>query len=137
MHSIVKTFLFWFLILITAVLLYSLVQRTSAGISQTYAFSQFLEEVDNGNVRQVTIADTEIRGHLRSNEAFRTVMPTDYPPLIDMLRGKHVVINGEKPSASPWFPALISWTPFLLQIFFWLFVMRPDAERVLRSAGRA
>lgn len=133
MNSTMKTILFWLLIMLTAVLLYSLVQRTSGGTAWTYPFSQFLQQVDSGNVMAVTIADSDIKGRLKSGETFKTVMPTDYPPLIDMLRDKRVVIIGEKPSNTPWFPALISWTPFLLQIAFWIFFMRPEAERLLRS----
>lgn len=101
-------------------------------------FGRFLEEVDRANVTDVTIAASDIRGHLRTGAAFKTVMPMDYPELINMLRDRHVGITGEKPSQNPWFPALISWAPFFLQIAFWLFFMRPDAERLVllnRSAG--
>ena len=119
-----KTILFWVLILATAVLLYSVVQRTSNRGEQTFPFSRFLQEVERGNVKEVTIADSDIKGRLGSGETFKTVMPTDYPPLIDMLRDKQVVITGEKPSQNPWFAALISWAPFLFLIGFWIFFMR-------------
>jgi len=82
-----KTILFWVLILATAVLLYSVVQRTSTRGEQTFPFSRFLQEVEHGNVKEVTIADSDIKGRLGSGETFKTVMPTDYPPLIDMAPG--------------------------------------------------
>ena len=121
-----KTILFWVLILATAVLLYQVVQHTSSGREQVFPFSRFLEEIDRNNVKDVTIADSDIRGHLASggNEAFKTVMPMDYPELINMLRDKHVTITGEKPSQSPWLAALVSWAPFLFLIGFWIFFMR-------------
>jgi cell division protease FtsH len=116
--------LFWILILATAVLLYQVVQHTSSGREQVFPFSRFLEEIDRNNVKEVTIAESDIRGHLASGESFKTVMPMDYPELINMLRDKHVQITGEKPSQSPWLAALVSWAPFLFLIGFWIFFMR-------------
>ena len=112
------------MILATAVLLYQVVQHTSSGREQVFPFSRFLEEIDRNNVKEVTIADSDIRGHLGSGESFKTVMPMDYPELINMLRDKHVQITGEKPSQSPWLAALVSWAPFLFLIGFWIFFMR-------------
>jgi hypothetical protein len=48
------------------------------------------------------------------------VMPLNDPELINMLREWHVGITGEKPIQNLWFPAMISWLPFLLQIAFWV-----------------
>ena len=124
MNSTAKTILFWILILATAVLLYQVVQHTSSGREQVFPFSRFLEEIDRNNVKEVTIADSDIRGHLGSGESFKTVMPMDYPELINMLRDKHIQITGEKPSQSPWLAALVSWAPFLFLIGFWIFFMR-------------
>ncbi len=112
------------MILATAVLLYQVVQHTSSGREQVFPFSRFLEEIDRNNVKEVTIADSDIRGHLGSGETFKTVMPMDYPELINMLRDKHIQITGEKPSQSPWLAALVSWAPFLFLIGFWIFFMR-------------
>jgi len=119
-----KTILFWVLILATALLLYTLVQHTSARSAQALPFSGFLENIERDMVKDVTIADSDIQGHLKSGETFKTVMPMDYPELINMLRDKHVQITGEKPSQNPWFAALISWAPFLFLIGFWIFFMR-------------
>src|SRR5213082_610244 len=119
-----KTILFWVLILATAVLLYQVVQHTSSGREQVFPFSRFLEEIDRNNVKEVTIAESDVRGHLASGESFKTVMPMDYPELINMLRDKHIQITGEKPTQSPWLAALVSWAPFLFLIGFWVFFMR-------------
>jgi len=124
LNSTAKTILFWILILATAVLLYQVVQHTSSGREQVFPFSRLLEEIDRNNVKEVIIADSDIRGHLASGESFKTVMPMDYPELINMLRDKHVQITGEKPSQSPWLAALVSWAPFLFLIGFWIFFMR-------------
>jgi len=124
LNSTAKTILFWILILATAVLLYSVVQRTSTRSTQAIQFSKFLDEIDRGNVKEVTIADSDITGKLQSGEGFKTVLPTDYPELINRLMDHKVGITGEKPSQNPWFAALISWAPFLFLIGFWIFFMR-------------
>ena len=124
MNSTAKTILFWVALLLTAVLLYQVVQRTSTSREQPYAFSRFLAEVERGNVKDVIIADSDVKGTLSSGEHFRTVMPMEYPDLINMLREKQVTITGEKPTQSPWLAALVSWAPFLFLIGFWIFFMR-------------
>jgi len=124
LNSTAKTILFWILILATAVLLYSVVQRTSSRGDQAFNFSRFLDELERGNVKEVTIAESDIRGRLANGEQFKTVLPMDYPELISRLRDKQVQITGEKPSQNPWFAALISWAPFLFLIGFWIFFMR-------------
>src|SRR5947209_14105120 len=92
--------LFWVLILGTAVLLYNVVQHTASGPEQALPFSRFLQEVERGNVKEVTIAESDVKGKLANNESFKTVMPMEYPELINMLRDKQVVITGEKPTQS-------------------------------------
>ena len=124
MNSTAKTILFWVLILATAVLLYNVVQYTASGREQAFPFSQFLQEVERGNVKEVTIAESDVKGKLANNESFKTVIPMKYPELINMLRDKQVVITGEKTTQSPWLAALVSWAPFLFLIGFWVFFMR-------------
>ena len=124
MNSTGKTILFWIALLLTAVLLYKVVQGTSTGREQTLPFSKFLEEIERGTVKEVTIADSDVKGKLTSGDGFKTVLPMDYPQLIEMLRSKQVQITGEKPTQSPWLTALVSWAPFLFIIGFWIFFMR-------------
>ncbi len=124
MNSTAKTILFWIALLLTAVLLYQVVQRTSTSREQPYAFSRFLQEVERGNVKEVTIAESDVKGVLSTGENFRTVMPMEYPDLINMLREKQVTITGEKPTQSPWLAGLVSRSPFLFLIGFWIFFMR-------------
>ena len=124
MNSTAKTILFWIALLLTAVLLYQVVQQTSKGREQVFPFSRFLQEIERGNVKEVTIADSDVKGKLASGDSFRTVLPMEYPQLIEMLRDKQVQITGEKPTQSPWLTALVSWAPFLFIIGFWIFFMR-------------
>jgi len=124
LNSTAKTILFWVALLLTAVLLYQVVQQTSKGREQVFPFSRFLQEIERGNVKEVTIADSDVKGKLASGDSFRTVLPMEYPQLIEMLRDKQVQITGEKPTQSPWLTALVSWAPFLFIIGFWILFLR-------------
>ena len=124
MNSTAKTILFWVALLLTAVLLYQVVQRTTTGTEADFNFTRFMEEVERGAVREVTIAESEVTGELTSGEAFRTYIPMDYPELLSLLRERNVIIEGEPTNQSPWLTALLSWAPFLFIIGFWIFFMR-------------
>ena len=124
MNSTTKTILFWVALLLTAVLLYQVVQRTTTRAEAEFNFSRFMEEVERGAVREVTIADSQVRGELTTGEAFRTYIPMEYPELLSILRERDVVIEGEASNQSPWLTALLSWAPFLFIIGFWIFFMR-------------
>jgi cell division protease FtsH len=124
LNSTAKTILLWVSILAAAVLLYNVAQHTVSGREQAFPFSRFLQEVERGNVKEVTIAESDVKGKLANNESFKTVMPMKYRELINMLRDKQVVITGEKPTQSPWLAVLVSWAPFLFLIGFWIFFMR-------------
>ena len=124
MNSTAKTILFWIAILLTAVLLYQLVQRSSTGSTAALPFSRFLQEVDNGNVREVKISDLDVTGTLGDGSQFKTYMPMEYPDIITRLTERKVIINAEPKSQSPWLAALVSWAPFLFLIGFWIFFMR-------------
>jgi len=117
-----KSVALWVAVLAMSVLLYTVfIAKPTAG-EMELNFSKFLDAVHNGNVKTVTIVDTDITGQFVSGGAFKTVAPADYPALYDMLEGINVKI--EHPTVSLWLSALISWAPFLLIIGFWIFFMR-------------
>ena len=124
MNSTARTILFWVALLLTAVLLYQVVQRTTAGTESQFNFTQFMEEVERGGVRRVSIAEFEVTGELTSGESFKTYIPMEYPELLSILRERNVEIEGEPTNQSPWLTALLSWAPFLFIIGFWIFFMR-------------
>ena len=124
LNSTTKTILFWVALLLTAVLLYQVVQRTTSRAEAEFNFTRFMEEVERGAVREVTIAESYVTGELTTGEAFRTYIPMEYPELLTLLRERNVVIEGEPSNQSPWLTALLSWAPFLFIIGFWVFFMR-------------
>jgi FtsH Extracellular len=87
---------------------------------QEIAFSQFLNEVDQGKVRAV-IRGLEIRGTYRDGRSLSTYAPDD-PALVQRLRGKNVVIAARPvQDMVSW---VVSWLPFIVLISVWLYLAR-------------
>src|SRR5262245_47271052 len=88
------------------------------------SFSEFISMTDAGQVSTVTIQGNEVTGRTKSNESFKTTVPTQYEGLANRLIDRNVIINAKEPAASPWAALLYSWAPILLMIGFWIFFMR-------------
>ena len=78
----VKSLLIWVGILFGLVLFVQMIGGgSSAAAGEAIAYSDFVRQVDEGNVRSVTMAttanrDSAISGRLADGAAFRTVAPT-------------------------------------------------------------
>jgi cell division protease FtsH len=123
LNSTAKTLLFWVVLILAAVLLWQVVQRTQSKTDQELSFSDFMNEVDKANVAKVEIMGSDVKGQLKTGNSFKTTVP-NYPEFVRILREKGVAINVKEPTQSPWLAALISWAPFVLLIGFWIFFMR-------------
>jgi cell division protease FtsH len=87
-------------------------------------FSDFMERVKQGEVEEVVIQGSEIRGKLRTEDGFKTYAP-DYPDLVRILRDKGVRIAAKPEEGDPWYIImLVQWFPMLLLIGVWIFFMR-------------
>jgi cell division protease FtsH len=92
--------------------------------AKSIAFSQFLSQVESGNVREVVIQGPTIRGSLVDGRQFQTYAPPD-PQLVDRLTAKSVRILAESPQRpNSLLNILITWFPMLLFIGVWVYFMR-------------
>jgi len=126
-NSTAKTIVFWVLIAISAILLWHLVVKAGGtGVAEREInFSEFMAQVDQGNISEVTILGTEVRGKYRNENAlFHTTVPTNYPDMISILRDKNVVIKVKDVQGGGWASWLISFAPVLLLIALWIFMIR-------------
>src|SRR2546425_1722597 len=90
------------------------------------SFSQFLTDVDQGNVKEVTITAQEVRGKYRNdNSSFHTTAPANYPDMIKMLRDKGVSMNIRDITSGSWPLQLMgTWAPLILLAALWFFMIR-------------
>jgi len=126
-NSWVKTVVFWLVIGLSAVLLFEVVRAGGAGPKdKEINFSQFMTDVDEGNVREVTVTGMEVRGKYRNdNSQFHTTVPANYPDMIKTLRDKGVTINIRDISNGSWPLQLLgTWAPLVLLAALWFFMIR-------------
>lgn len=117
-----------FIWLIIAVILISVFSNFGPDTSgqQAYTYSQFLKQVDSGNIKDITITeDSKITGSTSANEKFSTFIPYPDQFLMTDLLKHDVNVTGKPPEEqSIWIRILISWFPFILLIGIWFFFMR-------------
>ncbi len=122
MNATFKTVMLWMSLLVVVFLAWHFAQLQKK--ETPVKFSDFMAQVDAGQVADVTITGNEIRGHTTGKEAFRTFAPLGYDKLTDRLLEKNVVVTYQPDTTPTWANMLISWAPFLLLIGFWVFFMR-------------
>jgi cell division protease FtsH len=117
-----KNIVFWVAAGAIIILLWSLLQTPSM-VKSDVAFSQFLTDVEEKKVEEVTITGTQVRGIFQDGTAFKTVLPPQFNDLVKVLRENKVKIEVKDANKSPWFSYLFTGFPILL-ILFWVFFMR-------------
>ena len=121
-----RNFALWVIIFLLVVALVLLFQNPGQRAqSQDISFSQLLTEVDQGHVREVTIAGAEITGHFNDSRAFSTYAPND-PSLVQNLYKKNVSITAKPPSdGNSWLVTLlVNGLPLIAFIGVWIFMSR-------------
>ena len=123
MSSLYKNLIFWAIICIIMVLLYSLFSGKRPPSASEKNYSDFISAVENNRVQKVEVQGRNITWIDTEGKHFKTYAPED-PEMIKLLREKKVVINAKKEEESPLWNILISWFPMILLIGVWLFFMR-------------
>jgi cell division protease FtsH len=121
-----RNIVLWLFIALIVFGLFNLFSTTSGDRNTVdLTYSQFLDEVDAGSIKDVIIRGNNINGAFEDGRSFKTYAAND-PTLVDRLNDRGVNI-----SAAPLddgYPSLlgvlISWFPMLLLIGVWIFFMR-------------
>jgi cell division protease FtsH len=123
--STLKSLLFWMVIVIVAVLIWNFSASFQAR-HEAIVFSDFLRDVDQGEIESVVITGSEIVGTRKGapGASFRTYAPAQYEGLVNRLIERGVRVSAKEATTSPWATLLYSWAPVLLIIGFWIFFMR-------------
>jgi cell division protease FtsH len=125
-----KSLLIWAGVLFVLVLFVQMLDGGSrAATGQAMAYSDFVHQVDEGNVRSVVIAtessgNSAIAGKLSSGEDFHTIAPNGANVSDKLIqKGVAVQVKAEE-SSSIWLYMLYNSLPFLLILGISYFVMR-------------
>ena len=125
MNDMMKNIILWVIIAVVLISVFNNFSQNSARNGKI-AYSEFITQVKQGQIRDVSIQGKTITGKKISGELFKTYNPeTDNTPLITTLFDHDVRINGEPPEGQPLIVTLlIHWFPLLLIIGLYLFFMR-------------
>ena len=111
MNSTIKTVLFWAVIVVSAVLLWQVVRTGTTGPKdKEIGFSEFLSDVDSGNIKDATFTGQEVKGKLKDDSQFHTIVPANYPDMYKKLTEKGVPYSFKDISSGSW-PAGSSISP--------------------------
>ena len=128
MNSTVKTVLFWLLIGVSALLLWEVVKGARDGQKDKEVnVTQFMNDVDSNNIRELTVNGMEVRGKFKDGSAFHTTAPTNYftPEMLKNLQSKGVTITfRDINSGSLPLQLLGTWAPLILLGALWFFMIR-------------
>ena len=115
----------WIIILLLLFALFNLFQGTAnRGAQPPVAYSDFIEDVKQDKVAEVTIQGPKITGKYRDGRELETYAPED-PSLMPLLLENHVEVTAEpEEEVNPLLSILITWLPMLLLVGVWIFFMR-------------
>ncbi|MTJ83398.1 MAG: ATP-dependent metallopeptidase FtsH/Yme1/Tma family protein [Telmatospirillum sp.] len=121
-----KNLVLWVIIAVLLAALFNLFQNsTTPHGNSSYAYSDFLTEVENGRVADVTIQGEAINGHFTDGRTFSTYAPPD-ANFVQKLRTSNVRISAVPKSeeSQTFWNYVLSWLPMLLVVGVWIFFMR-------------
>lgn len=91
-------------------------------------YTQFLQQLDDGQVTKVVIVQNTIKGTLADGTEFTTItpeVPNNDPKLYEKLTAKGVDIAAENPPEPPWWSTMLSSVlPLVLLVSVWFFFMQ-------------
>ncbi|MFH2036484.1 MAG: ATP-dependent zinc metalloprotease FtsH [Candidatus Zixiibacteriota bacterium] len=132
----IKSMGFWIIIILIAIFAYNVYNSNDAEVADI-SYSEFLSQLENGNIASVTFIDRTIEGRFNKSTSpitetaggqftkFTARIPfnDDSYILLNRLEAKNVIINA-KTEGLNYFSILISIAPWFLLIFIWLFFLR-------------
>ena len=127
MYNFSRNIALWVIIALLVLALFNLFQGPGSqrGPSTARPYSDFIAEVESGQVRDVKIQGRTIEGHYNDGRALNTYAPDD-PELVKCLSHHGVSISAapDEEGTPTLFAILLNWFPMLLLIGVWIFFMR-------------
>ncbi|MCU1262770.1 MAG: ATP-dependent metalloprotease FtsH [Bryobacterales bacterium] len=125
MNSNIKTIIFWAVLICVAVVLWAVVRNNHGKPEKQIMFTEFIKQVDDKNIKNVTITGNEVKGDfINENATFRTLKPPNYPDFYKMLLDKNIPFEEKDTGGLSLVSLLVNASPFILLLAFWIFMMR-------------
>jgi cell division protease FtsH len=118
-----KNLILWVVIAIVLMSVFNNFTSTRSG-PQAMAYSDFIEQVRQGQIKEVTITGRAIEGVNESGQRFSTYSPGDEGLVGDLLNNDVVIKASPPEKPSILMNILINWFPLFILIGLWIFFMR-------------
>lgn len=132
----VKSLGFWIVIILAFIFAYSLYSSSDGDVADI-TYTEFLNQLNSGNIESVTFVEKTLEGRLKKETSLTTQKGTDrYTKfqaripfddnnftLVNRLESAGVTIDARTEGPN-YFSLLMSFAPWLLLIFIWLFFLR-------------
>ncbi len=123
MNQFSRSIALWLVLGLMFLLLFNIFSRQQPKEPEII-FSDFLNQVEKGQVQEATIQGDVIKGETVSGDHFKVNAPA-YPDLVKTLREKGVKIAAKPAEGDPWWMvALVQWFPVIVLAALWIFFMR-------------
>ena len=122
MNKFFKNVLFYLLIIMVIIWMFDLYGEKNSKPADI-SYTNFMQHVQQDEIKQVTIVDNVISGKLKDGKEFSTVAPND-SKLVEKLEAKKVDIKAELPPQPPWWMSILSSIlPMLIIVGLWFMLM--------------
>ncbi len=121
-----KSAFIWILVLICLTAFFSMAEkRTMTANTENVLFSDFMDNVKEKRVTNVSISGAEISGMTTDGKKFTTYAPYS-PTTVDTLLENNVKVEAkpQDTSTETFWSVVISWLPMLILVGVWVFFMR-------------
>jgi cell division protease FtsH len=128
---------FWAVLILLFLVIFQTVYNNQGREAQII-YTEFIQQVDEGNIHQLHIVDQEVHGELKAPamtdyqgvnnqpySRFKVTIPRQEEGLLELVREKNpnVKISVGVPGTK-WTQILFAWLPILLILGIWIFIMR-------------
>jgi len=115
----------WVGIIFLIIVAYSFIDTANIS-NKKLIFSEFMDRVSSGEVKEVNIKGSDIEGKFSNGEYFATLSPRFYPQLIDDLRAQNVKINiiPMESAMGNILGMIFSWLPMIVLIGIWIYYLK-------------
>jgi cell division protease FtsH len=130
MNSTVKAVVFWFVIVMSAFLLWQVVRSGSSSPKiREIGYSYFLSDVESGKVAEITLSKNHVDGKYQDGTLFSVTVPASQEGMLQTLRENNVniFVRDEPSENGPKY--LLNLAPMILLVVLWFFMIRQLRQR--------
>lgn len=133
-----RNLILWFIFIVLVVGTANLLKNSEQTEIQDIAFSDFISDVNRGNVSSAVVKGPYIKGFLKSGKQFSTVTPYVDRELIKALIDNKVHVEASyahDTSIITWVSLILSWLPSLLIMIMMFYSMRSIGKRTGKAGS--